>query len=105
MKINIELLVATNVLTGEVINALPISSMYETVSVNYPGELVSDNDVIEWGKSVWGTNVYKNVAHYLDEKLEDGYFTLEGEAKDLPDLGDVVLRLKTVELDTKDFDL
>ena len=105
MKLEIKLLILKNITNNEVIDVLPIEDMYAEVQVTYPAGTVSIDNILEWGRAVWGNRVFDKCSEYLTavEKGED--FSIEGQAIDVPSLGVVQMYTNTITLDTDDLDL
>jgi len=105
MKIEIELLVVKNRATGEILEVKPIEGMYTNVAITYPPGTVGIDAILEWGRSIWGDRVFESCAYYLTAVEQGNHFCIEGEAKDVPSLGNVDVSFTAITLDTEDLDL
>ena len=105
MKTEIELLIVKDTESNVICDIKAIEDIYTRVLVTYPAGKVSIDEVIEWGRSIWGDRVFHACSEYLSD-IEKGHgMQIEAEAKDLPSFEEVVVYTKTITLDTEEFDL
>lgn len=81
---------------GVVRDAQSIQDCYDEVTVEY---YATEEQVIEWGKSVYGKNCYSAISKYLDAVANDEVFTLQGEAKDMPNIGSITVSIEEREIE------
>ena len=85
--------------TNEIVDIESISDMYSEVCVTMYATQVSEAALISWLKRVWGSNWAKMGASMLKSYCDDGFFVVQGEAKDMPDLGNYICRIETKTVD------
>ena len=84
---------------GEVYDAESITDMYSEVSVAYNPNHFKESDLINWGKSIYGTSVYRAIGVYLDAYNNGECFNLQSEAKDLPSFGDFTVGIESIDIE------
>jgi hypothetical protein len=106
-NVDLTLLVMVDVSTPDkpkVIDTYSISDMYNHVVAYYPAQLLTMEELIEWGEMVWGKErVFSKLAPQLDQFNSGMSVSFESEAKDLPHFKNVQPRViettQTCELD------
>lgn len=85
--------------TNEIVDIESINDMYSEVCVKFYATQVSEEQLIGWLKGVWGDRWAKHGSEMLQSYGENGYFHIQGEAKDIPCLGNYLscIETKTME--------
>lgn len=99
MKTKIEVLVVRNKQTNEVLEATGICDMYSPVQVVYPANMVSESELVEYLKRVYGDRWASAGSSYIENRATRGSFCMEAEAKDLPSIGDVLISTEEIYVD------
>lgn len=68
----------------QVIHSECISSEYSEVTMSIPAHLLSESELIEWGKTVWGDKVYSHVSGYMASYFAGQNVTFNDEARWMP---------------------
>lgn len=72
---------------------------YDEVMVEYSPDYVTKKDLIEYGKKYYGDRFYSVLGRQI-ELIEKGMcFTIQGEARHLPNLGKMKLSFEEIEVD------
>lgn len=100
-KFTINALVARDIRNDKIIDLIGITDSYSEVDLEYPYQLVTVDDIISWGKKVYGDRCYSSVARYLDCVTNGRNFTMQSEAKDLPSIGYMKVRIEEVEVEVE----
>ena len=95
MKVKIEALVVRNKVDMDIIDIIPIGDIYDEVSVEYPADMVT-LDEIKTALKGFGELTRKDA--YFNH-LEGKSFTLSGEAKDVVSIGNVKVAIESKEVD------
>jgi hypothetical protein len=93
MKTEITVFYKRNVKTGEVLEIQSIKDCYSEVQVIFTKEEVTTDMVLSSKVSV------STKKDWLGRLIVEGYFYVQGEAKDIPSFGDVVCGIQTIEID------
>jgi len=80
---------------NEIVDVESINDMYSEVGVKYLASQVTEGQLIEWLKGVWGSRWAKMGASELESYHENGYFYVQGEAKDIPSIGNYLSCIET----------
>jgi hypothetical protein len=96
MKTRIQVFVVRE--NNEVVSIQGLSDMYTESYCKYKREFISDDDVKEFCTSVWGKDT-KQFERYIKYLNEDGNFSLQYEAKDMPSIGNVKVSIEYVEVE------
>jgi hypothetical protein len=100
MKTTIELLVVRNKITNEVIDVQGIKDMYDEVSVEYTSDLVTEQDILNWGNKIYSNSYACTYIPDLITKLKtDDLFYIQVEAKDIPSLGNILVNIEKKEIE------
>ena len=93
MKTEVTVFYKKNLKTGEVLDIQSISSCYSGVVVQFSSSEVTIDDL----KALkWPSNLVKD---YIGSLAIDGYFAIQGEAKDIPSFGNIVCGTQTIEVE------
>jgi hypothetical protein len=103
MKVKFFYLAVRHVDTKELLEAIPITEdgAYDEIGINYYKEHVTEQDIIDWAKRIYGDNVYANIGSKLDSFHNHGYIYLQDEARHLPSMGKMKLGFEEIEIDVK----
>ena len=80
---------------NEIVDVESINDMYSEIQVKYFATQVTEEQLIEWLKGVWGARWAKMGASKLESYHENGYFYVQGEAKDIPSIGNYLSCIET----------
>jgi hypothetical protein len=84
---------------NEIVDVESIQDMYSEVCVKFYATQVSEEQLIDWLKAVWGSRWAKNGSNMLESYHENGYFHIQGEAKDIPCIGNYLSCIETKVID------
>jgi len=101
---SISAVVVKNKSTGKILQFESIDDCYCEVCVEYPNELVSIQDLIDYGVKVYGQGrAFQCMASYLDKHQSGGLISFQCEARHLPNIGDVEVSIETREISEKEW--
>jgi len=99
MKVQIEALVVRDKDTNELLDVNIIDDPYCETGVTYPAGYVTLDEIKEYAQKLWGDNAEKAAANIISAVAFGRSFYLQHEAKDLPSLGRVAVRIETKEIE------
>lgn len=73
----------------EVIQAQSIGSPYSEVTMYVPAELITEAELIDWGKSIWGDRVYQRIGDMMTSFLKGEAVCFNDEARHMPSFNNV----------------
>ena len=87
---------------GNVIQVEPIMDMYSQVTMELYGEYIKLDDIIEFGKEIFGNRVYECYGKKIDKFINEGLWQETQEAKDLcGKYGSITSKIEKIEYDLK----
>jgi hypothetical protein len=103
MKIQVNYLAVRNKETRDLLDVFVLTedAIYDEVDVQYYPGLVTKDDVIEWAKLRGVKNIYTSVGHHLDRLDKGMSFTLQMEARYIPSLGNMEVKIEKTYVDLK----
>ena len=98
---NIEVEVLTVRTNDGLYDAIPLGEdgSYKEVSVEYDTSYFTKEDIMVWGRKLYGNSVYSMVGRYLDAHELNQSFTMQQEARHLPSFGDFKLAIETIMME------
>ena len=87
---------------GNVIQVEPIMDMYSQVTMELYGEYIKLDDIIEFGKKIFGKRIYECYGKKIDKFINDGIWQETQEAKYLcGKYGSITSKIEKIEYDLK----
>lgn len=102
MRIDIMVLEVRNKLTGDILSCVVVKDMYSEVTVEYPPELITEEDLKARGKEIWGIYPSKTLDTWVEDRVCWRAVNITSEAKDMVSLGNVLVELKEYDVDLED---
>jgi len=92
MKIEVKALVVRDITSGYINDIILISDMYDEVGVEYKPDDIKDFATLKDAVGKWSEGTRKDI--YF-KYLEGQPFVIHGEAKDIPSIGYLNVRIET----------
>lgn len=100
MTTTITALVCRDKRDHHIISIDPIVDPETVVEVEYTSQHVSEQDLLDYGKSKFTKNMYSHIAPYLDRLSENNLFTITRCAKQIPSIGNLVFSIEQRTFDS-----
>ena len=87
---------------GDIIQAEPIMDIYSQVTMELSKEYIELEDIIKFGKEIYGNRVYECYGKKIDKFINEGLWQETQEAKDLcGEYGSIISKIEKIECDLK----
>lgn len=83
-----------------IISIDPIVDSDTEVEVEYTSGYVSEQDLLDYGKSKYAKQMYSHIAPYLDRLAENNMFTITECARYIPSIGNLVFSIEQRTFDS-----
>jgi len=99
MKIDVSAIVVRHMDTQEILDVQIIDDMYCETGITYPAGLVTIEEIKEYAIQIYGDRAEISMADVISKVAFGKDFYFQYEAKDLPSIGKVQVRIETKEID------
>lgn len=87
----------------ELLRLEPIEDGYSEMSIGIPARLLSEAELIDWGKTIWGDKVYSRIGDTMTSFLKGKDVYFNAEAHHIPSFRNVKVFIheEPVDIDIK----